>query len=236
MFHSLNFGNPGELAEGERDPRRHIQANWERVLRAIGCDGRCVVEVHQVHGAEVDIVARMPRDRDRAPTPKADAIVTADPAVAIAVRVADCAPVLLSTRDGRIVGAVHAGWRGVVGGVLPAAVSAIMGLGARASDLLAAVGPCIGRESFEVGPEVAAEFERVFGPASPHVRAHAGSPGKHLVDLKSALAEQLRQAGLAEGSIEVLPHCTVAEPELFFSHRRDRGLTGRMAAVIGPLD
>jgi copper oxidase (laccase) domain-containing protein len=106
-------------------------------------------------------------------------------------------------------------------------------LGASARGMVAAIGPCIGPHAFEVGPEVAAEFRKVFGASTPHVRA-AAEPTKSLVDLKGALREQLVDAGLASEHIDVLPHCTVRDATDFFSHRRERGLTGRMVGIIGP--
>lgn len=234
-FASLNFGNPGDLAASERDPIANIRANYARVLGAVGCAGRELVEVHQVHGAVVHVVRP---DGPAHPTPsdtRADAIVTDDPARALAVRVADCAPALIASRDGRVVAAVHAGWRGVVGGVVGAAVAAMRALKPEscAGGLAAAVGPCISVERFEVGPEVAAEFARVFGPDRPHVRPLRGD--RFLADLKGALKRQLVDAGVV--SVEVLPHCTYGDPGLFFSHRRathERAITGRHTAVIAP--
>jgi YfiH family protein len=160
----------------------------------------------------------------------------------LAVRVADCAPVLLASRDGRIVAAVHAGWRGVVAGVVPAAIEAMRGLGA--AEIVAAVGPCIGQDAFEVGPEVVAEFRRVFGaradsgtnpgpgrPGSPSVAlVRPGRADRSHVDLAAAILPQLNDAGVAE--VDLGGRCTVSEPEWFFSHRRDGVRSGRMAAVI----
>lgn len=231
-FDSLNFGNPSDLAPERRDPVVNLRENWARLLAAIGAGGRGVVQVHQVHGAAVR-VARAGEAAATGPDPRADAIVTDDPGLMAGVRVADCAPVLMSAGDGRIVAAVHAGWRGVVDGVARAAVLAMRGLGAER--IAAAVGPCISAVHFEVGPEVVAEFEHVFGARAPvleHCDAGAARAGKAFIDLKEALRIQLREAGVAE--VEVLPHCTVAEAGLFFSHRRDRGVTGRMVGVIGP--
>lgn len=231
VFASLNFGNPGELSAERRDPPMNIRANWARVLRAIGADGRELVEVHQVHGAAVHVVraGEPARAGEGGRDVKADAIVTDDPGRVVGVRVADCAPVLVSSGDGRVVGAVHAGWRGVIAGVLPAALGAMRELGA--VDVRAVVGPCIGREAFEVGEEVASEFDRVFGAGAGVVDRSRAKPH---VDLQRALVLQCEGAGIGAASVEVLIGCTASEPERFFSHRRDRERTGRMAAVIGP--
>lgn len=244
-FASLNFGNPGDLPQDRRDPPSNIAANFRLVLDALAAPNREVVQVHQVHGPDVRVV------RTDGPThapewngndTKADALVTDDPARILAIRIADCAPVLLSCRGGRIVAAVHAGWRGVIAGVAPRAVEAMRSLAADSqthdTEIVAAVGPCIGFDAFEVGPEVAAEFTRVFGDATPHVRPRETHPGKFLVDLKGALCEQLDHAGVP--IVDLLPHCTATSTDpatgtpLFFSHRRDHGLTGRMIGLIGP--
>ena len=239
-FASLNFGNPGELPRERRDPPSNIAANFSLLQSATGTLGREIVQVHQVHGADVHMVRRGEPTHDPAlggSDTKADAIVTDDPARLLVIRVADCAPVLLASTDGRIVGAAHAGWRGAVAGVVARTIDAMRSLGA--TDIVAAIGPCIGPRAFEVGPEVAAEFRRVFGNLTPHVQAQSdpsAAPNKFLVDLKGALCEQATRAGAA--MVDVMPHCTVnsrderANP-LFFSHRRDNGITGRMVGVIG---
>jgi YfiH family protein len=234
-FASLNFGNPGDLAVPHRDPIANIRANYGLVLGAIGCEGRELIEVHQVHGGVVHEVCACRPAHPTASDTRADALVTDDPTRALAVRIADCAPVLIASADGRIVAAVHAGWRGVVAGVVTESVRRMRLLSpeARTSGLAAAVGPCISAANFEVGPEVAAEFRRVFGADTPHVRA--GSGDRFHADLKAALAEQLRHLGVA--TIDVLPHCTYADPSLFFSHRRathEGIVVGRHAAVIAP--
>jgi YfiH family protein len=236
-FDSLNFGNPGELPPGvARDPKANIEANFARVADALGCAGRRIIQVHQVHGAAVHVHASgsgadaSGSGRIVWGDVKADAIVTDDPKTLIAVRVADCCPALLSTVDGRVVGAVHAGWRGVVAGVLPAAVRAMRSLSG--VEIAAAIGPCISFDAFEVGAEVAEEFRIAFGPAASSLIKAGATPGKWHVDIKAALAEQLRQDGISRFDID--PGCTVGDKGLLFSHRRDAGVTGRMIGIIGP--
>ncbi len=248
MFASLNFGNPGDLSPERKDPAANIRQNWRRLTAAIAggdsdaargldrreLESREIVEVHQVHGSEVAIL------RSGEPSPrvhvghdvKADAMVTDDPRRLLAIRVADCTPILIASHDGRIVAAVHAGWRGVVGGVAPAAVRAMQGIGGKAGRFVAAIGPCIGPGAFEVGPEVAVEFRRVFGESTPHVRPH--HEGKSLIELQGAIREQLVQCGLTPDRVETIKRCTYSEPAAFYSHRRDKGLTGRMVGIIGP--
>lgn len=225
IFRSLNLGNPSDLPREQRDPPSNIRENFRRILAAIGCEGRVLTEVHQVHGCAVHDAAASTQG---GPDPKADAVFTDDPHRVLAVRVADCTPVLLATADAKHVAAVHAGWRGVISGVLPATIAALR---TRSSErLLAAIGPCIGPVHFEVGPEVVAEFDQAFPGGG--VVARRMETGKGYVDLKAALAMQLEVSGVRD--VEVLPHCTYADAELFYSHRRDRGLTGRAAGLIAP--
>jgi len=234
IFASLNFGNPGDLDAASPDPAANIARNFDLIARGIGTPGRRIVQVHQVHGNAVRVIRR--GDAPEVPDPRADAIVTDDPEGLACVRVADCAPVLIASMDGQTVGSVHAGWRGVVSGVAERAVVAIRELMRRqGSDqrLAAAIGPCIGPEAFEVGPEVVTEFEKVFGSATTEfVRPCRDSTlGKATIDLKRALRIQLGRVGVE--TIEVIDRCTATEPECFFSHRRDHGRTGRMIGVIG---
>lgn len=232
IFASLNLGNPGDLPPHiSRDPLANLARNFELIIEAMGCRGRRLQQVYQVHGPVVKVFRAGDPDRNMTPEGerdfKADAMVTDDPQRLLAVRVADCTPVLMESDDGSIVGAVHAGWRGVVGGVVNGAINAMRELGARA--IRAAVGPCISGAHFQVGPEVAAEFVRVFGDRAPVVTDPA-APGKSLVDLKAAIAMQLRAGGVDEFSVS--EHCTYRDRELFFSHRRDKGVTGRTGALI----
>lgn len=255
MFSALNFGNPGELAIEDRDPPQNISENLAMCLAEIDrqarpsvasispmCD-REIVQVHQVHGAKVCLVGagRAAHEGDASTTggvardTKADAIVSDDPTRALMIRVADCVPVLLSSRDGRVVSAVHAGWRGVVSGVVVEAMRAMSErFGARTDSMVVAIGPCIGPDAFEVGPEVVEEFDRVFGCDAGLTKAGSGSrAGKWMIDLQLALRQQIIAWGVDARNIEVIRRCTFSEPEVFFSHRRDRGRTGRMGAIIG---
>lgn len=231
VFASLNFGNPMDLPDAQRDPPANIAENFRRVLAAISAPEREVVQVYQVHGPRAHVFRPGAPSRDTGPDGpldfKADALVTDDPARVVAVRVADCAPVLLASDDGRLVAAVHAGWRGVVEGVAPAAVRALRDLGAR--DIVGAIGPCIGPDAFEVGPEVLDAFLRAF-PDDPPLRPRPG--GKGDVNLKECLRRQLVAAGVRD--VDVLDGCTASDPARFFSHRREQGRTGRMIGLIGP--
>jgi YfiH family protein len=256
-FDSLNFGNPMDLPPSiARDPVANIEANFGHVAKSLGAGDRRIVQVFQVHGADVHTFCEgSPLREKRGPRPgeapdteydfKADGLVTAQRDHLIAVRVADCTPVLVASPDGSVVAAVHAGWRGVVSGVLPNAVRAVhshgraIGLDFDITDCIVAIGPCIGPTKFEVGPEVVQEFERAFGPASsacPHTVEHddadARARGKAYLNMQAGLRKQLRALGITR--VDTIAMCTASNPAKFFSHRREKGVTGRMIGIIGP--
>lgn len=210
------------------------------LLAALGCAR--VVQVKQVHGARAVTAAEVVASLAGGAGAEADALVARPAAavpssggspatVAVGVRVADCVPVLVARTDTGAVAAIHAGWRGVVAGVIPAGVD-LLGRGA----LVAAIGPCIGACCFEVGADVAERIGFVTrraapaAPAAPHVGALTGD--KAYVDLRAAVRAQLRSLGLAEEAIEDVPGCTKHEPERFHSFRRDGANSGRMLAAI----
>lgn len=220
-FDSLNFGNPNGCAV--QDDLQHIRDNHRLIAEAIGARGRQLLRVHQVHG---DRVVEAPAGSTFDCNLQADAIVTEDRGALASVRVADCVPILLGRRDGSRVAAVHAGWRGVIAGIVGRAVERLGGGDA----VVVAIGPCIGFHAFEVGSEVLAEFEKHFSPAP--IRRDDG--GKGHVDLRAAVRLQLLAAGVNGNSIDTTDRCTFRDQEEFYSHRRDNGVTGRMTAIITP--
>ncbi|MGA1375622.1 MAG: peptidoglycan editing factor PgeF [Steroidobacteraceae bacterium] len=181
------------------------------------------VWLDQVHGndvLEVDAHSRPTPDT----RPRADALVTRASGVVLAIQVADCLPVLFSSRDGRVLGAAHAGWRGLAAGVLEATVTA---MGVPPAEIVAWLGPSIGPAHFEVGDEVRAAFL-----ASQADAEEAFSPnprGRWQCDLPALARQRLTALGL--GPVAGGSWCTAADPVRFFSHRRDQR-TGRMAALI----
>ncbi|HEX3358949.1 MAG TPA: peptidoglycan editing factor PgeF [Tepidisphaeraceae bacterium] len=223
-FDSMNLGNPGGCAVQDDD--HHIAQNYRLLQSAIGCADHTRLWVHQVHGGNV---AGAMRGETFENGIKADAIVSNDPAKLLAVRVADCVPVLIAGSDGAIVAAVHAGWRGVIAGVVTNAINKMIAAGARTESLVVAVGPGISENVFEIGPEVIDEFQRVFGSDAPTRRT---ADGKGRVDLQRAITIQLNRAGVLSSQIDATDRCTFRDQAEFFSHRRDRGITGRMAALI----
>lgn len=224
-FDSLNLGNPSGC--GAQDDAQHLQENYRRLQAAVGLDSRQHCWAHQVHGAQALLVQEGEPFVNNQP---ADALVCTDVRRLVAVRVADCVPILLADRKGKVVAAVHAGWRGVVAAVAPAAVRTMQRLSVSPTDLFAAIGPCIGADAFEVGPEVLAEFAAAFGDNAPVVR-QVGEKGQ--VDLRQAVRMQLLAAGIPPRHIDITDRCTYRDQPEFFSHRRDNGVTGRMAAIIG---
>ena len=187
-------------------------------------------QVTQVHGARV-VDADAMRD-DPAAREEADALVLApggrSHARAVGVRVADCVPLLVGARDRRCVAAIHAGWRGVVAGVVGGALAKM-----ESRELVAAVGPCIGPCCFEVGADVAAQIAEACGDPGVIVcgeREEGEDGAKVRVDLRRAVQAQLTRAGVRD--IEQVQGCTKCEPERFFSFRRDGERSGRHLAVI----
>lgn len=212
---SLNLG--GSVGD---DPGR-VAENWRRLE---GAAGQRFARVRQVHGTRI-----LHLEAPTEPVEEADAVLSTRPGLAACVAIADCVPVLLGDPVSGAVAAVHAGWRGTLGRIPEAAVQALARLvGARPERLLAAVGPSIGPCCYEVSPDLASRFAAEIGPV-----VHGESGGPHL-DLWEANRRILIGAGLAAERIEVLGRCTACEAETFFSHRRDRGHTGRHAAFIGP--
>jgi polyphenol oxidase len=161
----------------------------------------------------------------KAPLGEADGLVTTDPGVVLAVLTADCAPVLLADPAAGVVGAVHAGWRGLAAGVVEAGVAAMAALGADPAATVGLVGPAVGGCCYEVGPEV----REAVGARLPAALATTRG-GRPALDPAAAAAQALARAGV--GQVRVAGECTVDARERFFSHRRDAGRTGRQAGLI----
>lgn len=211
-YDTLNLG----IAVGD-DPAA-VAENRRRFAAATGAEP---FWLQQVHGTRV---VRLGHDDDRV----ADAAWTDEPGLACVVQVADCLPVLLARRDGRAVAAAHAGWRGLAGGVVEAALGALCeGSACAPADVVAWLGPCIGPRQFEVGADVLAAFP---GAASRFVsRPRADGSPRWLADLPALARDRLRAAGVV--AVAGGTWCTVEDRSRFFSFRRD-GVTGRLAAAV----
>ncbi|MEW2356596.1 peptidoglycan editing factor PgeF [Spirillospora sp. NPDC029432] len=214
-YDSLNLGG----AVGD-DPAA-VRANRARTAAALGLDPGRVAWMRQVHGADVEVVTA-PRVPDAEP-PEADAMVTTVPGLALAVLVADCAPVLLADPVAGVAGAAHSGRPGTLAGVVPALVERMLEHGAEASRIAAAIGPAACGACYEVPEAMRAEVCAVVPEAYSVTRD--GTAG---LDIRAGIAAQLAAAGVPDVRID--PRCTIETPELF-SYRRD-GRTGRFAGYV----
>lgn len=213
---------------------RDREDEWRSVAQGIGVPLDRLLLIRQVHRADV-AVARAGRSGPWQ-RPEADVIVSDDPAGAIGVRVADCAPVLLADRRLGVAGAAHAGWRGTVQRAAAAAVAAMTAeFGSRPSDLIAAIGPCLGPCCGEVGHEVVEAFRAGGHDERMLARWFAEGPaGRPHLDLWRANRDQLESAGLGPANIHVAALCTKTHAVHLHSYRVDKEKAGRMAAVIRP--
>jgi hypothetical protein len=206
-YESLNSG------VGSNDMPAHVAENRARMAASMGVLPARLISAYQIHSP---VVVTVDKPWDANARPKADAIVTRASGLAIAVSTADCGPILFADAKAGVIGAAHAGWRGALSGIAEATIAAMEQCGADRSRIVAALGPMIRQPSYEVGPELVAQFtadsdnERFFRNAS---RA-----GHALFDLAGYIAARLARAGISR--IDDLGRCTYAEPETFFSYRR----------------
>jgi purine-nucleoside/S-methyl-5'-thioadenosine phosphorylase / adenosine deaminase len=215
---------------------RDRREEWDALAAEMDVAPDAIRLIRQVHGAEVAVARR--GATGRWDPPEADAIVSNDPSVAIAVRVADCAPILLADRRLGVVAAVHAGWRGTVKRVGPAGVEALRReFGSDPGDLVAAIGPCLGQCCGEVGEEVVEAF-RAADHAGANVRRWfaSGASGRPYLDLPKANRDQLAASGIPESQIFDAGLCSRSYPSDFHSYRAAGAKAGRMAAVIRSAD
>ncbi|MFO0827359.1 MAG: peptidoglycan editing factor PgeF [Phycisphaerales bacterium] len=218
-FEQLNLARPDSAAE-----MAAFAVNRARFLSACDLASRVLVTVRQVHGCAVADGDEIDLD---AMDVEADAIVSRDPHRAIGVRTADCVPVLVACQDTGAVAAIHAGWRGIVAGVIERAIDAMRRR--PTGRLVAAIGPAISCAAYEVGGEVAGAFaSRDLGDC-----VHRGPSGREHVDCHAAVARILVRHGVDASSIDGTPWCTFGDADLCYSHRRDAARSGRMLAVIG---
>ncbi len=205
IFAGLNCGT------GSTDIAEVVAINRARAAEALGVDPANLVTVNQVHSADVVTVTAPLADR-----PRADAMVTATPGLALAVLTADCQPVLFADPQAQVIGAAHAGWRGARDGVLEATVEAMEALGARRNRIRAVIGPTISQRAYEVGPEFVEGF---IDDDRDNARFFANGAGdRALFDLPAFGLHRLRSLGLAEA--EWTRHCTYSDAERFYSYRR----------------
>ncbi|MFZ9886901.1 MAG: peptidoglycan editing factor PgeF [Myxococcota bacterium] len=208
------------------DVPARVEENLARVRFQVGVGRAALYTAMQVHGDAVYEV-HASDDVEQVSAIEADALITSAPDIALGVRTADCAPVLLASEDGEWVAAVHAGWRGAVGGIIGATVAALVARGVSPAALVACIGPCIGQSAFEVGPEVASAVMAC--APDGEVVFHGRDDRSHL-DLARFVESQLRRAGVHR--IEFCASCTYSDLETWYSHRAEGGKTGRQLSVI----
>ena len=222
VYASLNVGS------GSRDDPEAVLENRARAAAHFGAPPERLLTCYQIHSA-IAVAA----DEPWAERPEADAVVSRTPGLVLGALAADCAPVLLVDPEAKVIAAVHAGWRGAVGGVIEAAIETMKSLGARPDRTLAAVGPCIGQASYEVGLEFLETFTRD-APGSERFFRPGQAADKRQFDLPGFVLGRLAAAGIAEA--EWTGRDTYAEPDLFFSNRRavhrGEGDYGRLLSAI----
>jgi purine-nucleoside/S-methyl-5'-thioadenosine phosphorylase / adenosine deaminase len=208
LYASLNCGR----RSGD-DPER-VAENRAIAMGMLGRPADRLALCRQVHSADA-VIVEAPWPGDDAPA--ADAMATDRPGLVLGVLTADCAPVLFADPAARVIGAAHAGWRGAFAGVAEAAIAAMEQLGAERGNIRAAIGPCIGPSSYEVGPEFPQPIT-ARDPAAKRFFAAARRSGHFMFDLAGYLAHRLARAGVRQ--VEHVRRDTAAEPGSFFSYRR----------------
>lgn len=223
-YASLNLG-----AHVGDDPLS-VQANRRRLCSDLGVAESRVALAEQVHGSRVAVVTA----GSDAPVAGADALVTETPGLLLLLLFADCVPVYLVDPARKAIGLAHAGWRGTAANIAGRTMQALTAeFGSKPSACFAAIGPSIGGDSYEVGPEVADQFRTLPGARTSTVvtpRSEIG--GTYNLNLRAVIFGQLLNAGLPAGSIAVCDEDTFRNSREFFSYRRD-GVTGRMGAFLG---
>ncbi len=222
---SLNF------TDSTGDSPENVARNYEIFLSALGLDPATRVSAHQIHSTRVRYVTEADAGRV---FDDCDGFVTDRQEVTLAVKTADCVPILFCDEAAGVIAAVHAGWRGTAGGIAPIAVEKMLGLGATLAGIRVAIGPCIHDCCFQVQEDFAEAVTAIRGAefAKAHIRRGVAGIYADLVGMNLAL---LGEAGLSPDQIDVAPHCTCCDPARFHSHRATHGRRGVMAAAIGLL-
>lgn len=210
------------------DNPRHVTANLEILAAALELPLNALLLAEQVHGRRT-VVAEGPA---AGPRPEADAWASRTEGLALCVMTADCAPVLFADATNRVIGAAHAGWRGAMDGALDSCLDAMAGLGADPERILALIGPCIRRKAYKVDPPFKIPFLAEDQSTGRFFTPSPRDEGKLLFDLPGYVASRLHGYGLNPDNVIDTGHCTHADEEIFFSHRR---ATQRSEAPCGRL-
>ena len=224
----------GEFAENNMsvavgDTPRLVEINRTGAAEALGFGRDQLFLLKQVHSNRVHRLAELPQGD----TPvEADAVVTQRPGLALGILTADCTPILFADAQAGIIGAAHAGWRGAVDGIVGNTVAAMVELGADPANIVAAIGPTISGENYEVGPHFMDDFVKLRPDGWRHFSSHHG--GRAHFDLPGFVMAELERAGVTR--VERVGGCTYGHPDRYFSHRfatHQKGTTGRQIAIIG---
>jgi YfiH family protein len=206
VYDSLNVG------VGSKDDPEAVQENRARAAAELGVELSHLLTCYQIHSSIAVTVHRPFAGR-----PEADGVVTRTPGLACGALAADCAPILLADDEARVIASAHAGWKGALGGIVAAAVEGMVAQGARRERIVAAIGPCIGQASYEVGEEFMDRFS-LEAPGSDRFFAAGRTSGKRQFDLPGFVLQRLEEAGVERA--EWIGRDTCAEENLFFSNRR----------------
>ncbi len=208
VYASLNGG------VGSDDAPEKVKENRARMAAALGVVAGHLLTAYQIHSPDV-VVAEAPWPHDA--RPRADAIVTRVPGLALGISTADCAPLLFADAEANVIGAAHAGWRGALAGVIEATVAAMENLGAQRERITAALGPTIRQPNYEVGPEFVTRFNAA-DAANARFFAPSERADHAMFDLAGYIATRVERSGIVK--FEDLGLCTYAEPARFYSYRR----------------
>jgi YfiH family protein len=215
------------LGSSVGDDQVRVDENKRLALAALNIESGSVYDVFQVHGVEV-VIAESLRS-DRIPRLRGDVILTDKPGVTLMMRFADCVPIMLHDPKRKVIGIVHAGWKGTVQGTARFAVEAMQKhFGSNPGEILAAIGPSIGPDHFEVGPEVLSQVLQTFGNEASSLLSE--NMNRIKFDLWAANRLLLNKIGVHQ--VEVAGLCTACDTVNWYSHRAEKGYTGRFGAII----
>jgi len=208
IYASLNCG------PGSNDDPKAVTENRARAMAMVDLAPEALVTVYQQHTPDVVVVDGPFPEGGR---PVADAMVTATPGLALGILTADCAPVLFADRRSKVIAAAHAGWKGAIAGVLENTLDKMVALGANKKNIVAAIGPCIGQRSYEVGPDFPAPF-LAEDPVNRDFFAASAREGHYLFDLPGYVSRKLSRLGIQD--VTRVPADTCRDEARFFSYRR----------------
>jgi len=224
-YNSLNLGF------GTDDPQHNVEANRATLARTFDLTPNLLLTVKQVHGNDILIVDDANLDLSHFQDVESDAIITDQPGIMVGVLVADCYPVLVCDPVKKVAAAIHAGWRGAAAGLIGLTVSTMKDhFSCDPADLVAAIGPGIGAHKYLVDRPVRDAFRE--GSGFWDAISNEASLGQWQLDIGKSCQIQLEAAGVAGVNIDIVKECTCCHRELFFSHRRDKGVTGRQLGFV----